>query len=556
MRWYRRANPALASALLVSAALGGAVFGAGCVGNIGDGDATDQGKSPLCKATPQPGEAPLRRLTRYEYDNTLRDLLGDVTAPGESFPPDQKIGAFSNTATALTVPPLLAQGYESAAEELAKTAIANPSKLLPCDPVAAGEDACAQQFIATFGKKAFRRPLTDDEKAGLFALYQTNRAGADFTNGIQAVLEAFLQSAPFLYRAEDGVVSKINAGVVPLSSYEMASRLSYFIWGSMPDDTLFAAADSDALTTPEQIATQARRMLQDPKAKPAVEEFYSEWLEVATLGGVAKDAATYPDFTPSLRSSMQAETKAFVDWVMFDGDGRLETMLTAPVSFLNAELAHAYGISGITGTALQMVQLDPKTRAGVLTQPSILATLGKPDRSSPVLRGRFIREQLFCQTIPNPPPALVIVPPKVTPGVSTRESFSAHSSDPACSGCHSLMDPIGFGFESYDGMGEYRTVDQGRPVDSSGKLDVTDIDGTFDGAVDLAGKLTQSQEVRDCVVTQWFRFAFGRGETPEDACSLDTTKRVFSSSNHDMRELMVALTQTDAFRYRPAQVQP
>jgi hypothetical protein len=527
---------------------------AACIGSIGD-DPSGKAKGPLCTSTPKPGPAPLRRLTQTEYDNTVRDLLGDTTAPAKSFPPDQKLGAYSNTATALTVSPLLAQGYESAAEGLATSAVANLKTLLPCDPVAMGEDACAQQFISAFGKKAFRRPLTDDEKATLLALYQTNKSGADFKNGIQAVLEAMLQGGPFLYRAEFGDVTKAQAGVVPLTSYEMASRLSYLLWGSMPDDALMTAADGDQLTTPDQIASQARRMLQDPKARPAIEQFYAEWLQIASLDGVAKDPKTYPDFTPTLRTSMQAETRAFVDWVMWSGDGRLETLLTAPVSFLNIELAHAYGVQGVTGTSLQQVSLDPKQRAGILTQLSVLTALGKPDRSSPVLRGKFVREQLFCQTIPSPPANIVIVPPTVTPGVSTRQAFAQHSTQDACKGCHALMDPIGFGFESFDGMGEYRTVDQGIPVDASGTLTSTDVNGSFDGAVDLATKVAGSKEVSACMVTQWFRYAFGRGDTPDDGCSLETATQAFDASNHDMRELLVALTQTDAFRFRP-QVMP
>jgi len=252
---------------------------------------------------------------------------------------------------------------------------------------------------------------------------------------------------------------------------------------------------------------------------------------------------------------MQDETRAFVDWVMWQGDGRLETMLTAPVAFVNQELAHAYGIPGITGTALQQVSVDPTQRSGILTELSVLTALGKPDRSSPVLRGKFVREQLFCQTIQPPPANLVITPPVVTPGVSTRDAFSEHSTEEPCKSCHQLMDPIGFGFENFDGIGEYRTVDQGIPVDASGTLTQTDIDGNFNGAIDLASKLTQSQEVDDCVVTEWFRYTFGRGDTSADACSLDTAKRSFSASSHDMRELLIALTQTDAFRYRP-QVSP
>jgi hypothetical protein len=533
---------------------------AACVGAIGDaadtsadgGFAGSSGGSTVQSAcaTLSPGATPLRRLTQSEYDNTLRDLLGDTTSPATTFPPDQRVGDFSNTAVALTVSPLLAQSYESAAEALATTAVGHLATLVACDTTAMGEDACASQFVATFGKRAFRRPLTTDEQSGLLTLYQSNRAAADYDNGIQAVIEAILQSAPFLYRPEFGAVARAQGTVLPLTSYEMASRLSYFLWGSMPDDALFAAADSDSLQTADQIATQATRMLADAKAHPAINQFFTEWLGVDEIDNAPKDPTTYADYTPQVRDAMQAETAAFSDWVMWQSDAKLGTLLTAPVSFVNASLATIYGIAGITGDTMQQVQLDPTQRAGVLTQAGVMTVLGKADRSSPVLRGKFVREKLLCQEVAPPPQNIVITPPAITPGVSTREMFTMHSQVQPCKGCHTLMDPIGFGFENYDGIGQWRSTDQGQTVDSSGTLTGSDVDGNFSGAVDLAHKLAQSPEVRDCVATEWFRYAMGRGESTDDACSLQSLQQSFSASQSDMRQLLVAVTQTTAFRYR------
>jgi hypothetical protein len=490
-------------------------------------------------------------LTQSEYNNTVRDLLGDTTQPANQFPPDQQIGDFTNTAVALTVPPLLAQAYQTAAEQLATTALSNPSsKLVPCT-LAAGTDACAQSFIQSFGKQAYRRPLTTTEQNALFTLYQSNSMGATFANGIQAIIEAVLQSADFLYRVEFGDTSQAQGSVLPLTPYEMASRLSYFLWESMPDATLFAAADANQLSTKDQLATQARRLLQSPNAHPAIRQFFLEWLTETELPTVSKSATVYPTFTGTLHSSMQNETKAFLDWVMWTSDHKLPTLLTSPVSFLNSELAAVYGVSGVTGTTLQQAQLDPTQRAGVLTQLSMMTLLGKPDRSSPVLRGKFIRDELLCQVIPPPPQNLVITPPMVTPGVSTREAFVMHEAVAACKSCHALMDPIGFGFENYDGMGAFRTVDQGQPVDSTGTLAGTDVDGPFNNAIDLIKRLAGSQQVSDCFATEWFRYAFGRGESTDDTCSLQSLKGAFTSSQLDIQELLVAVTQTDAFRYRP-----
>jgi hypothetical protein len=544
-------------------ALGALVAAVSCVGAIGDGatggagasanaDADAAAGAPRAQcAVLSPGPAPLRRLTQSEYNATVRDLLGDSTQPADAFPPDQKIGDFTNTAVALNVPPLLAQAYQSAAEQLAATAVMDLKSLMGCDPASAGEDTCANQFIGGFGKRAYRRPLAVDEQAALFGVYQSNRSGATFGNGIQAVLEAVLQSAPFLYRVEFGDSVQAAGNAVPLTAYEMASRLSYFIWGSMPDHALFDAADAGQLATKAQLAEQARRMLQDPKARASVEQFYTQWLTLKEVTEVAKDATTYPEFTPTLQAAMQQETIAFIDWVIWQSDATMQTMLTAPVSFLNAELAGLYGVAGVTGTTLQKVDLDPSQRAGLLTQPALMSVLGKPDRSSPVLRGKFVRERLLCQTISPPPSNIVITPPQATPGVSTRQMFSMHDKVEPCKSCHTLMDPIGFGMENYDGVGKWRTIDQGQPVDPSGALTASDVDGPFRGAVELAHNLAQSREVSDCVVTEWFRYALGRGETVEDACTMADLKASFASAAFNIQELLVAITQTDAFRFRP-----
>jgi Protein of unknown function (DUF1592)/Protein of unknown function (DUF1588)/Protein of unknown function (DUF1587)/Protein of unknown function (DUF1595)/Protein of unknown function (DUF1585) len=561
----------LAALLLLPIAIGAA-----CVGSVGSGTSqllgasASSGQSPLAPAgqqapasdaaldsesaqcgTPSPGAAPLRRLTQSEYNNTVRDLLGDTTHPADQFPPDQQIGDFTNTAVALTVPPLLAQAYQTTAEQLATTALStHASTLVPC-ALTAGTDACAQSFIQTFGKQAYRRPLTTTEQGALFALYQTNSADATFSNGIQAVIEAILQSGDFLYRVEFGDASQAQGAALPLTPYEMASRISYFLWDSMPDAALFAAADANQLTTKEQVATQARRLLQSPNAQPAVQQFFQEWLTENELPTVSKDPTTYPAFTSTLHSSMQNETNAFINWVMWASDHRLPTLLTSPVSFLNSELASVYGVSGVTGTALQQVQLDPTKRSGILTQLSMMTILGKPDRSSPVLRGKFVRDELLCQPIPPPPQNLVITPPMVTPGVSTREAFVMHEAVAECKSCHTLMDPIGFGFENYDGIGQFRTVDQGQPIDATGTLTGTDVDGPFNNAIDLIKRLATSQQVSDCFATEWFRYAFGRGESTDDTCSLQSLKSAFTSNQFDIQELLVAVTQTDAFRYRP-----
>ncbi len=526
---------------------------AACTGVIGGSDPpVETSRSPLC-TKPMPGPAPLRRLTQAQYDNVVRDLLGDTSQPGRTFPADATVGEFSNNATTLVVSPLLAQAYEAAAESLSGVAITDDATLLPCSPQKDGEDACARAFIASFGKRAYRRPLAQSEINTIFVLYAANRDSADFNNGIRAVIELMLQAAPFLYQVEAGDAAKATDGVAPLTSWEMASRLSFFLWGSMPDDALFAAAQADQLQTPEQVEAQARRMLGSPKAHDATADFFSQWLHLDGLYGATKDPTLYPQYTDAMRASMQKETLAFTDWVLWQSDGRVSTLLTAPVSFLDANTSTLYGLN-VTSTTPMKTPLDPKQRAGILTQPSVMAVFAKPNQSSPVTRGKWVRERLLCQRVPPPPSNVNIIPPEVKSGQSTRQRFAQHDADPACAGCHKLMDPIGFGFEHYDAIGRYRTMDQGLPVDATGAVSTSDVDGAFDGVPALASMLAGSKQVTDCVSVEWFRYAFGRGETPDDECSLGSVKDAFAKGNYDMKELLIAMTRTAAFRYRPISV--
>ncbi|KYF94002.1 hypothetical protein BE18_09530, partial [Sorangium cellulosum] len=412
-------------------------------------------------------------------------------------------------------------------------------------------------LVASFGKRAFRRPLAEDEIADFVALFRRGIALGDTpddaSTGLALVLQAMLQSPHFLYRVELGMPDPVEDDVVPLTSYEIASRLSYLLWGTMPDGALFAAAERGALGTAAEIEAQARRMLEDPRAREAVKSFHRQWLGLAKIDEIAaggKDPKLYPEYKDELLPLFQAETEAFLDHAIFEQDASVSALFTAPYSMMNRELAAFYGVEGgPKGDAFERVELDPSQRAGFVTHAGLLALYAKPNRSSPVHRGRFVRQSLLCQ-IPPPPPDVVPEPPMVDPTKTTREQFAQHTSDPGCKSCHTLLDPIGFGFEHYDALGRWRDAENGIPVDASGELTQTDIDGPFDGAVELAHRLAQSEQVRACVVKQWFRFGYGRAEQSEDGCSLAQATRAFEASGYNIRALLVALTQTDAFRYR------
>lgn len=516
----------------------------------------------VCPAL-DPGPAPIRRLTRVEYNNTIYQLLGDTSRPADRFPPDEEAGGFDNQAAVLVVSPLLAEHYLSAAEALAA---ANTPTLMSQLPACQGSkfdaaacEADALTFIHGFGKHAYRRPLTEDEALAHLEVFRQGTTLGDEASspstGVEMVVQVMLQSPHFLYRVEFGASAPEAGDVVALTSYEIASRLSYLLWNTMPDAALFEAADSDQLLTSAQIEAQARRMLDAPRAREAVKNFHRQWLHLddiqPRISANGKNLDIYPDYYAGLPMLWQQETEAFIDHAVFEQDANLETLLTAPYTLMNAELADFYGVSGPTGLEFVRVDLDPGRYAGFLTHAGLLALLAKPDRSSPIHRGKFVREFLLCQ-VPPPPPDVVPEAPSVDESQTTREQFGQHSKDPLCQGCHQMMDPIGFGFEHFDGVGRYRETEWDLPIDVSGELLATDVDGPYDGVVELAAKLASSDQVKACVATQWFRFGYGRAETAADACSMAGIQSAFAAADYDIKELIVALTLTDAFRYRHA----
>jgi hypothetical protein len=405
-------------------------------------------------------------------------------------------------------------------------------------------------FLDTFGKRAWRRPLVQAEKDNLKQAFMQGRT-ATFSDGIQAVIQVMLLSPQFMYRIEQGV-PVAGANYLKLTSYELASRLSYLLWGSMPDDQLFAAAEAGKLSTREDVMAQAQRMVNDPRTARMVHTFADEWLRLDEISQIEKEASVYPTFSSSLRDPMHAEVQALFDDVLWKGDSKLDTLLTAPYTFVNGPLATFYGMTGVTGDALQKVTLDPKQREGFLTQGGLLSVLGVNDGglTSLVYRGLFVRERILCQPVPDPPPDAQSMNPPFTPATTARQWSVARQAITLCGTCHGIMDPIGLGFENFDGVGLYRTMDKGMPVDASGNLTGTDVDGPFNGTGELIAKLASSKTVHECLATQWFRYGYGREETAGDSCALDSLKKVSTTTGGSFKDLLLALTQTDTFLLR------
>jgi hypothetical protein len=361
-------------------------------------------------------------------------------------------------------------------------------------------------------------------------------------------MEVILQSPDFLYRPEWGEGAP-QSGAVRLSSWEMATRLSYLLLGSMPDGELLAAAEADELKTAAQIRAQAERLMASEQAHEAIATFHSQWLHLEEVAHIERDPAVYEGYGDHIPELFVEETLAFIDHVIFEDDASLRTLLTAPYTLANNELANFYGLAGPQGSAFEVVATGAD-RGGLLTQGSLLAHHAQPLQTSPVHRGKFVRESFLCQFPPAPPDDLIIVPPDLDPDLTTRERFNQHSADPECAGCHKLMDPLGLGFEHFDSVGRYRAEENGLSINASGEIIDSDVDGEFYGAVELGQALSESSQVASCMTKQWIRFAHGRSESPGDACTLSQLGDAFESSDFNIRELVVALTQTDAFLYR------
>jgi hypothetical protein len=539
--------------------------GSGGSGSTGSGSAPGSGGSmpsgtggsgPVVVdcGQPTPGPAPIRRLTRFEYSNTVRDLLGDNTEPGDLLPPELKGNGFSNDATSLTTTRLLVDAYQSVAHDIAARATKDAAALsatTKCDTTKMTEDACAQAFVTDFGARAARRPLDTTENQAVLGVYKTIRTGGTYADGIAAVIEMMLQSPQFLYRPEFGVAVS-GKPVARITGYEMATRLSYLLWSSTPDKTLLDAAKNGQLETKEQVLAQATRMLDDPHAKDVSHFFHNTLLGINGIDGLQRDATAFPVYKPELATLFRLETEQFLDHLIWKGQGDLGSVFTAQYTFLNATLSKYYGIGNVTGDTFQMVATDGKQRGGVLTQASVLAITTPGAHNNPVVRGKFIYQKFLCGVVPDPPPALMVQEPPFDPTRTTRERFEVHRTDPNCIACHQALDPIGYGLENYNGIGLWQDTDAGKPIDASGSIPATkDAAGPFVGAIELGKKLAASQDAQNCYVGNWLTFAYGRVESSEDACNRSSLQSVFKAEKGNIKKLMLALTQTDAFLYRP-----
>jgi hypothetical protein len=482
------------------------------------------------------GRTRLRRLTRAQLDNTLRDLVGATGAPASAIAADEQIGPFYSNAIA-PVTDLIVQQHQEVAARVATSVVSRMSEISPCD-LATGE-TCTREFIAEFGRKAYRRPLEQAEVDAYVTLFNLGVTNSGTSNGFRLVVEAMLQAPSFLYHADLGEQTAPSETPVLLAPYELASRLSYFLWNSMPDDALFAVAENGQISDLTVLSAQVDRMLADARAEDAIPMFHLQWLGVSEKEDTETERAR------------RAETARFSDFVVRRGDGLLSTLFTADFSFPEGPLFDIYGVTEPQGFSPGDQVAMPAERSGLLTQVAFLGSHAHGDDSSVVHRGIAVRENILCQTIQPPPADVNVTPLPPTQGMTARDRFAAHTSAAACAGCHSQMDPIGLAFENFDGTGAYRTMENDIIIDASGEIldAATDLEGTFVGVTGMSEKLAQSRYVGDCVANQWFRFALGRMESVDDACTLSAVHQGFETSGYNVRELVKSIVLADAFRH-------
>lgn len=434
---------------------------------------------------------------------------------------------------------------EPDSERRARVMICDPGQPdLPSAPGLSPREACARAIFSTFGRRAWRRPLTTEEVDRLIALASGPwSSGETFDAGVGLGLQGILLSPHFLFRVE---LSLDPSRPHPLSDLELASRLSYFLWSSAPDDRLLDLAEHGRLHRSEEIAAETRRMLQDPKSEALIDNFGGQWLNTRALADVNPDYALYPDWDHDLQIAMKAETHALLRAFMF-GDRSALDMIDADFSFLNARLARHYGEPPISGDELRPVTLSSGQRGGLLTQGSILTVTSHPRRTSPVKRGKWVLEQILCRAPPPPPANVPAFPEEMTPSGSVRQKLEAHRSQPACKACHAVMDPIGFGLEGYDAIGAWRTMDSGFPIDASGELPGG---RSFSGARDLARLIKTDPGLPGCIAERMFVYAMGRGPTGSDTCTLDQIAKKFTSDRSRFESLFIGIATSGPFTNR------
>jgi mono/diheme cytochrome c family protein len=501
-----------------------------------------------------PGRPTIRRLNRVEYNNTIRDLTGVDFQPAEDFPADDVGNGFDNIGDVLSLPPILLEKYLAAAEKITDTAFKTPAlrkRIMISEPSPQlSQLECSRKIVENFARRGYRRPVGPEEVDRLVRFVRLAESQGDgFERGIELAVEAVLVSPHFLFRVElDPVAPRLSPAVShPVSDYELATRLSYFLWSTMPDEELFARAKDGTLHKPDVLEAQVRRMLQDPKAQALIENFGDQWLGLRNLRTMTPDPAAFPGFDEPLRSAMLRETELFFGAIVRE-DRSILDFLDADFTFVNARLAKHYGIPGVQGEQFQRVKPTDGRRGGLLTQASVLTVTSNPTRTSPVKRGKWILENILNAPPPPPPPNVPELKETKLLSGTLRQRMEQHRANPSCASCHARMDPLGFCLENYDAVGAWRTTDGGLPIDPSGTLpggqslrDPAELKAVLKGRAEEFGR---------CLAEKILTYALGRGLEPADKCTVDQVVAALGKGQYKFSRLVLEIVKSESFQKR------
>ncbi len=538
----------LRSSFLAVAAVTLVGCGVGVIGDYADDAVTREsadGPRPFVAAPAQ-----LRRLTVTEYQNSLRYLFGnDIVVPtdleGDTIINGlEAIGAGSTTLSANAVEKLELAALDVGAQA---TAASRRARLGICTPQNAGDTACWTSLTTTLGRKIFRRPLSSDEVARFAAIgpSATNALASDVWQGVAFIISALLESPSFLFRVELPEADPDDPSRGRYDSYAMATRLSYFLTHAPPDEELSALADEDALTDLATVKAQAGRLLASSGRESALDDFFRDWLRLERLDDLTKNRDIFPATSAELGPAMREDILRSIAAVIGDGDGDYRDLFTSDVAFASAALGQVYGVS-VTGDTRQIDVPAGQGRLGLLGKPGFLALYATSERSSPTLRGKFIREAVLCEAVAAPPPDVETVVPEPDADAPTmRDRLASHRTNATCAACHSLMDPIGLALESFDGVGAYRTTDNGATLDLSGNIE----EKTFDGLASLAEVIAGDDRTTTCGARTMYRYAVGRVESRNEEATIVAIDAQFAAGNYAVKALMEAIASSDGFRY-------
>jgi hypothetical protein len=526
----------------------------GCKQEIGGGRPIEKPDPDGMTNPPPPGgskkyvasDSVVRRLSQAELDHTLEDLLGETTSPASQYLLEDEFSPYDNDYTLQDPSQALVDAVDVMATGVSERLIADPARramVVPCTPESAGDAECFRTFVETFGQRVFRRPLAAEEvepylELLAFATEDNPYVENDFYTAVALAIQAMLQDPEFLYRVEWGVATS-TAGVVRLDPFAIATRLSYLIWGSMPDDALLADAAAGTLDTGAGRREVALRMLEDPRAKRQLNRFHAMWLGYRAIPHPAQ-----------LVNAFAAETTALIDRVVFDEKRSYLDLFRSNETYVDDFLADHYGMPAPVDGAGWVAYEDPM-RAGILSHGSVLASFSKFSDTSPTQRGILVRTRLMCEEIPPPPPDVdVDQPPTGGPeAVCKKDRYAAHiDQSSSCFNCHSGMDPIGFGLENYDIAGRFREHDDGLPqctIDGVGAL--PNGLGEFSGPKALAEKLIELETLQKCAVRQFYRYALGRRPVPLEDQPIDALFASFEANGFLFDQLIAEHVASDAF---------